>query len=366
MLRQLARLTAPVPAAGERACAIAVYADARDQPLIAADLGLEGVACVDDVGRAVVLLCDVWEKTGVMLVREWAETLIDFLDYMQLSDGRFVNFIVDWSGDRNDHGPTSYAGGGFWHARGVRALAKAWLTFGDERAHAGLLRGLALIREGLDVPADVRSIHALMAVELLRAGQLAELRVDLERWVEEIAGCRSGAILHDNPDETDPHLWGHVQEGVLAEASVLLDRPDLLATARASALAYLRPLIESGFDAPTVQPYGVASAVYSVERIATITGDPLFARLTRMGRAWFHGRNPAHASVCDAATGRVHDGIDDGVLNAHAGAESNIVGAQALLDEVVASLVPSLPVIEASFGLDVRRRLDFLPQERSA
>lgn len=366
MLRQLARLTAPVPAAGERACAIAVYADATDRPLIAADLGLEGVACVDDVGRAVVLLCDVWEATGVGLVREWAEALVDFLDFMQLSDGRFVNFIVDWSGGRNDHGPTSYAGGGFWHARGVRALAKAWLTFGDERARAGVLRGLALIREGLDVPADVRSIHALMAVELLRAGQLAELRADLERWVEEIASCRGGDVLHDNPDETEPHLWGHVQEGVLAEASVLLDRPDLLAIARASALAYLRPLIQSGFDASTVQPYGVASAAYSVARLAAITHEPVFDDLARKARAWFHGRNPAGLAGYRVGTGRVHDGIDDGVINPHSGAESNIVGAQALIDEVIAALPSSLPLIEASFAQDVHARLQISPAARTA
>ena len=32
--------------------------------------------------------------------------------------------------------------------------------------------------------------------------------------------------------------------------------------------------------------------------------------------------------------GRVADGVDDGVVNPHSGAESNIVGAQALFPEV--------------------------------
>jgi hypothetical protein len=39
--------------------------------------------------------------------------------------------------------------------------------------------------------------------------------------------------------------------------------------------------------------------------------------------------------VYDRDAGRVHDGIDDGVLNPHSGAESNIVGAQALIDDVI-------------------------------
>jgi len=64
MLRQLARLTVPVESAGERACAIAVYADAADRTIPAAERGYEGVACVDDASRALVLLSDVWSATA--------------------------------------------------------------------------------------------------------------------------------------------------------------------------------------------------------------------------------------------------------------------------------------------------------------
>ena len=350
MLRQLARLTRPVDAAGDDACAIAVYADAADRAFPAADLGFEGVACVDDASRAVVLLLDLWEMTRLPRTLAWARSLLEFLRYMQLGDGRFVNFIVDWRGRRNDRGPTSFAGGGFWHARGIRALAKAWIALGDEAAHDGLRRGLPLVREARDVPSDVRAIHALMSVELLRAGCMPELRADLEGWCDAIAALRVGDVLLDNPDETEPHLWGHVQEGVLADAGALLAREDLVAVARRSADAYLAPLVQSGFDLPTVQPYGVASAVHSLSRLAVVTGDPAYAELARLARAWFDGRNTAQVPVYDRAAGRVHDGIDDGVLNPHSGAESNIVGAQALIDEV-ASHAPSLfPVVDACFA----------------
>ena len=46
------------------------------------------------------------------------------------------------------------------------------------------------------------------------------------------------------------------------------------------------------------------------------------------------GRNPAKRPVYDRVTGKVHDGIDVGVLNAHSGAESNIAAGQALLGEI--------------------------------
>jgi len=335
MLQQLEWLTRRVAAAGPDAAAIAVYADAADRTVPAADFGFEGVACVDDSARAVVLLLDVWAAARHDPLRQWAESLLDFVLYMQREDGRFVNFIWDWSGRRNETGPTSFAGGGFWQARGVRALAKATLALDHARAGRGLDLGLAVIRAARDVPPDVRSIHALTVIELLRAGRAGHLRDELERWSDEIASLRAEDVLLDNPDETEPHLWGHVQEGVLAEAGELLGRADLVDAARRSALAYLAPLIESGFDLPTVQPYGVASAVYSVDRLHAVTGEPRFADLAAKARAWFDGRNTAGAPVYDRDAGRVHDGIDGGLLNPHSGAESNIVSAQALIDDVI-------------------------------
>lgn len=356
MLRQLARLTVPVESAGERACAIAVYADAADRTFPAADRGFEGVACVDDASRALILLSDVWSATGLPRMREWALGLLDFLLYMQLQDGRFVNFITDWSGRHNGHGATSFPGGGFWHARGVRALARATLALGEERARVPLARGLDHIRAARDVPADIRAIHVLTALELLRAGAVPDLRAELVTWCEEIAACRRGGVLFDNPDETEPHLWGHQQEGVLAEAGEFLGRDDLIAIARESALTYLAPQIDSGFEEPTVQPYGVASAVYATERLRSFTDGHRFVELWRMARAWFDGRNPAQRAVYDREEGRVYDGIDDGVLNLHSGAESNVVGGQALLDQVISAAPVLASVIETCFAPDVRAR----------
>jgi hypothetical protein len=362
VLRQLARLTVPVESAGERACAIAVYADAADRTIPAAERGYEGVACVDDASRALILLSDVWSATALPRMREWAAGLLDFLLYMQLDDGRFVNFIADWSGQRNEAGVTSFPGGNFWHARGVRALARATVTLSagtlsGERVRVGLERGLDHIRAARDVPPDVRSIHVLTALELLRAGAFPELRAELPTWCDEIAACRQGGVLFDNPDESVPHLWGHQQEGVLAEAGKFLGRDDLIAVARESALAYLAPQIDSGFDEPTVQPYGVASAIYSVQRLHEVTGTPRFDELWRLARAWFDGRNRARSAVYDREEGRVYDGIDNAVLNVHSGAESNVVGAQGLIGEVIRTAAMLAPRVETCFAPDVRERL---------
>lgn len=335
MLRQLARLTRPVQKA-PGAVAIAVYADERGVAMPAADRGHEGVACVDDAARALTLLCDLEAATHLPVIRAWADALLRFLLYMQAPDGRFVNFIADWAGTRNESGPTSFAGGSFWHARGVHALARACRTFDDPRVRTAATTGMTHARSA-SAPANVRAIHILTALELVRAGGNGELRTEIEAWCAELVACRRDGVLFDDPDQREPHLWGHIQEGALAEAGLSLDRPDLVEVARESALRFLAPLIDGGFELPSAQPYGVASALFDVDRLATITGDPRFRQLSERARSWFHERNTAGRAVYDRAAGRVHDGIDSGILNRHSGAESNIVAAQALLPELTAS-----------------------------
>ncbi|MGH2377961.1 MAG: hypothetical protein ACRDGT_05740 [Candidatus Limnocylindria bacterium] len=335
MLRQLAHLTRPVEDI-PGALAVAVYADAAGATIAAADRGYEGVACVDDAARALGVLSDLWTETRAPVLRAWAGGLLEFVLSMQDGEGRFVNFVHDWSGARNEGGPTSLAGGSFWQARGTRGLARAWLSLGDDRAGLGAARGMAEVRRE-PVAAGIRAIHILTAVELLRAGRMPELRTSLASWCEELVACRRDGVLFDDPDESEPHLWAHVQEAALAEAGAYLGRDDLIGVARESALRYLAPLIDGGFDLPTVQPDGVASALLGVERLAAVTGEPRFWQLAERSRAWFYGRNPARRAVYDRAAGRVGDGIDAGVVSDSSGAESNIAGAQALFGELVTS-----------------------------
>ena len=280
-----------------------------------------------------MLLLDLWRETRDDRLREWAAGLLDFVLYMQRSDGLFHNFIRSWDGTVNEEGPTSYAGGTFWQARAIRALAKAHLALRDPRVTEPLAQGFAWVTDN-PAPPDVRAIHVLAALDLLYAGLTPVVRETLERWCDEIAECRSGDILLNSPNEPEPHLWGHIQEGVLADAAIVLDRPDLLAIARRSARALIVPEIERGFRSPTVQPYAVAAVVYAVDRLHLATNESAYAMLRDHARAWFDGRNTAGLPVYDRVVGRVADGVDDGHVSDHSGAEANIVGAQALFPEV--------------------------------
>ncbi|MGO8686103.1 MAG: hypothetical protein ACLQT7_02805 [Candidatus Dormibacteria bacterium] len=337
MLRHLARLGRSVPFAGERALAVAVYADGLNEPVRASESGYEGVACVDDAARALDLYCALWKATRLPWVRSWCDGLLDFILAMQGADGRWVNFILDWEGTPNRVGRTSVAGGHFWQARAVLALAHAGPILGDPRIEPALRRGLPHILAATEVASDVRALHIGAALALADQPDDQGLGERLPVWSEELLSCREQDMLMNSPDERGaPHLWGHIQEGVLAEAAVRLGRDDWLAVASRSAELVFASAVRGGFDLARVQPYDVASAVYTLSRLAETTGDPAFAALVTLARAWFDGRNPAGQPVYDRREGRVGDGIDQRVVSTRSGAEANIVGAEALFDDAVA------------------------------
>jgi hypothetical protein len=310
-----------VPAAGADALALTIY-EHPDGAVHAEESGFEGVACVDDTARLLTCLTEVWERTQLTWVREWALGLRTFVLWMQESDGRWLNFIHDWEGDKNRAGITSRPGQNFWMARAVIATQRTATVFDDPAARDAFERGFACIAEE-EAPPDIRALHMVAA---LAQG-------------DQVLDCRDGAVLMNSRYEVGaPHLWAHIQEGVLAWTARTLERPAYLEAAIASAEAVIVPAVEAAFrHRVSTSPYDVASCIWSLDHLVAATGDERWATLAADGRAWFEGRNAAGRPVYDRARGRVGDGVDEDRVSENSGAESNIVAADVLLDEAVAS-----------------------------
>jgi hypothetical protein len=333
LIRQIARLSKTVPALSDRAIAIAVYADAKGSLVTAQEAGYEGVACVDDATRGFNLFCAIWRSTGLAWAKQLCDGLLDFILAMQRDDGQWFNFIKDWDGSINRETRTSLAGGHFWQARAMFALAHARTLFDDQRLEDALRRGAAVLLE-VPAPSDVRALHVLTAIELQNRDD--SWTPHIVKWCNEIIECNDRGMLMNSPDERDtPHLWGHLQEFALAKASVVLDDQGMLAVAERSALMIFGDVITSGFDRPHTSPYDVSSSVTTMSGVAGVTKDPNCEKLATLARHWFHGRNPASTPVYDVSLGLVADGIDNGHISKNSGAESNIEGGIALLDETI-------------------------------
>lgn len=313
---------------------MAVYAGSAGEQLEARESGIEGVACVDDAARAGSVLYRLWAATGNLALRDWAHGLLAFVAWMQAGDGLWNNFIFDWEGVKNVAGPTSAAGINFWQARAMLALAETGSVTNPDAEQRRLLANAFDAAASATPPSDVRAIHALAALAMLRHGPDQRMAALLAAWCDELAASRRGCILMNSPDERGaPHLWGHVQEGVLAEASAVLGRHDLLAVAIDSADAVFADVIERGFDRPNVSSYDVQSAVFAMERLAAVTGLPRYTEMARKARGWFDGRNVSAAALYDRVSGCVADGLDEGRVSDRSGAEANITACDALLND---------------------------------
>jgi hypothetical protein len=325
---------------GDEVIALAVYGEPTADGFhsrAAAEQGEEGVACVDDAARAAVLYAQLWQRYQRPWAREAGLGLLAFVRSMQLADGAFLNFILDWDGRQNLVGPTSRPGGGPWTARAMHALACGASAFGDEECRASFERGLPW----LDRPIpyfDVRSIGLLAVTEYWRATGSDEVASRALRWANEIVAAVEDGVLPDRAGSSKVHLWGHFHEAAVAEAGMAFGRPDLVEAARRSAEAVLIPAAEQGFPGKTILPFDVSCVVRGLEAVATATGQTRYHCQAETARRWFDGENAAGEPVYDRARGLVFDGIDDGQINDNSGAESNIEGALALSDRLPVEL----------------------------
>jgi hypothetical protein len=298
------------------------------------DTGYEGVACVDDAARAALLFLEAARRYRLPQASLEATGYLRLLQYMQQSDGRFVNFILNWTGAKNLTGPTSVPRGPAWNARALRTLALAAATTEDATYREAFDRALQPVTQGMHY-ADVRALHVLAALELYEQTKEAELKRRIVAWCDQLAGLRDdqGRLLNWRHEDR-PHLWGYVQPAALARAAGALGRRHWLRLAEESVARYLAPMVRAAFPQRTVIPYEVSSVIADLEALAEVTGEGRYRELLVQARAWFRGRNSAGQPVYDPVGGLVADGIDTGRVSANSGAESNIEGALALSDEL--------------------------------
>jgi hypothetical protein len=349
MFRHLERLTWSFPDGLERVHAIHVYAEPVPttrgtiyRPRVAAESGMEGVACVDDVARAVVLAVHAFERTGDARAAALARRWLRFVSYMQLGDGRVANFILDAKGTRNLTGATSFPGGAWWTARALWAWAVGYRVFGWRHALDALQR-CPLPAPERSGELKTRAILVLVGLEILRSRAPRAVRIQWRRrvrgWCASMVRAAQGRpYVPDQPAEEVVQLWGYHQLHALTEAAIAFRDSTYLAAAEATVDGLVAPVLAGNFYYvyPTVSSpqcaYCVTPLVQGLAALHRATGNRRHRMLAMQALEWFDGANDAGAVMYSADSGRCRDGLDGTGASPNCGAESAIEAGFAELE----------------------------------
>ena len=343
--------------------AIALYANAPDYRLTGSPQrdGSEGIASIDDAARAAVLYLRAFEETGDVRARDAARGLLQFVAAMEQGDGEFLNF-VDSAGLPNRSAPSSRKSMSYWAARSIWALGEAQRVFGPrfseglEGLGAPLDRAVTRMTREIDAgrllggsaTATSEALLGLLALErVTHSPSRAALAERTAKLLVPLSGGNAtrapwGARV-DSPSASW-HAWGTRSVSALAQASMVLGRPELLVAAKQEADAlWSRFLLGGQFPAEIAADgstkwfpqiaYGVGPIAEGLLAIADATNDRRYAVMAGLTAAWLLGANPTGVAMYDARTGRTFDGIDGPAsanVNRNSGAESTIESLLAL------------------------------------
>ncbi len=378
-------LTQPVTVAGHDMALVHIYSEYPKYVWV--DAAGEGISAVDDVARAAVAYLRQYERTHDPLILDDARRCLEFVRYMQASDGEFYNFVTDSAGTINKTGNTSYKSLTWWAMRGLWALGEGVRVFDPldhafaddlassyqvtESAIAKLLGnyGQMNMLHGFKIPAwlpndaaDSSAIGVLGMVAYYQARPNPQTAEIMGKIADGIAAYRLGDDntypfgMHPVADRAPGnwHAWGSHMVEALAVAGQTLKRTDWIVSAAADADSFsLRQLAFEPFNTMGVVPnrlgqiaYGTNMLVQGFVALYRATGQARYAHYAGLAASWLFGNNMAGVQMYDPASGRVFDGIQGPVawqVNKNSGAESTIEGLLSLM--AVADLPPALPYL---------------------
>jgi hypothetical protein len=336
----------------------------------------QGFACVDDVARAVVLLCHCPDGSLSGSRQAMLDKMTDFLLYMQSDNGYFYNFI--WhDGSINKTFRTSQAVPDWWSWRAFWAMEEyaslsaknaGKIEKASKKLADKIFKDLVTSdrstseEEGIVIPTWLPAKTASdQSGDLILALEKYYHRTNDSRTTGLIVQLADGIILMQTGDRLNfPfgaflswnntwHGYGNIQAYALLKTGVLLGRKDYIDKALAEVDNFYPWLIKNGFlnffDIKKVEgkyeitqeqkfpqiAYGIRPVVYACAEAYRITGKEKYLDLAKQAAAWLAGKNPAGKVMWDPFTGRCYDGIiNEEKINMNAGAESTIEALLAL------------------------------------
>lgn len=275
----------------------------------------EGIACVDDCARAILLALEIYEFFEDKSALDQAEKWLSFLEYMQDDQGYLTNFIDTKSGRKKYDIPSSFKGGPWWSARAKWAWAKAYKLTNDIKYLNFYFK--TKIMEGYE--SDVSSVLLLAGLEILENEKMQYF----DNLIDRISSSQSpqGYLIHGKG--TPLHLWGYHELEALVKSSKILNKPNLLSICKKTVDILVEDVIENDFyfeyerkDKREVNPYCVSPLVRGLYELYKVDRESKYLRLIKKCLKWFE-------PLYDPSNGRCFDWVSNGEISTNAGAEAS-------------------------------------------
>lgn len=298
----------------------------------------------DDIGRALAVAVRHYHQFEDEAAIKLVEKYLSFLQYAQLPDGRFHNFM-DYSRHFSDEvGSEDTAGRALWglgtavalgHSEGVRALAASIFERSIEKLQLNHPRAIAYALCGLQAFLQRYDGAAVVKRKLVKfADKLAKVYERTRRkgwnWFgEELtyanAKLPQAMLLASQATDDDRFLEiGLESLDFLLSQTYMDNRFDFVGNQgwfkrNGERAVFGQQPIEAGYTAETLIT------------AAEITGDSSYVDYARAAVEWIFGRNRLGASLYDFSTGGCSDGLDASGPSMNQGAESAICCVLGLL-----------------------------------
>lgn len=286
--------------------------------------------CVDDVSRALVVICR--EPSPTPALDQLGRRCLGFILSALQPDGLCHN-RMDTDGRWSDE-----PGLGDWWGRAVWGLGVAAVHAPTASMQAAALTGFRQAARRRSPHLRAMVFAALGAGELLAHDRGQACAEHLVRDAVTAIGRPRADPSWPWPQDRLDYGNGSVVEALLLAAAALAD-----VEVEADGLQLLEFLlgVESrdghlsvapvggrgrgetgpGFDQ---QPIEVAALADACARAYALSGEPRWREAVRMCWAWFLGENDSATAMCDPATGAGYDGLEAHGRNLNQGAESTL------------------------------------------
>lgn len=364
---------------GKKSGMLYIYSEFPNyEPVIAPE---EGISCVDDVARAIILLSeyiDVYGSDPVLIDK--IKKMTEFVLNMQNENGYFNNFIFSDLSVNTTY-ITSVATLDWWSLRALLGLETACPYLNSDadlktRVNQSISKLLLNIKrdlpltnlqtlqfDNIETPTWLPKQYASDQASLLILGLLKNYeRTSNSANIIMIDALAQGIIVMQKGNATQYpygafmsfknvwHAYGNEQSYALLKAGIALNNNTYINAALKEINDFYPKQIQSGYSETfSIQAvgnnfsensiakfpqiaYGIRPMVSAAAEAYKYSKDVKHLLLTKTLGSWFTGSNAVNGKMYNEKTGVIYDGIVSPTeINKNSGAESTIEGLWALL-----------------------------------